>query len=83
MEVHFPPDVQAKLEEMARDTGRGSDELVADAVLGLFDELARTREMLDGRYSDLDGGRVKPIDGEEAYRTLMQNTETQRRRRRA
>jgi predicted transcriptional regulator len=39
MEVHFTPEVQAKLEQMARDTGRPSDELVEDAVIGLFDEL--------------------------------------------
>jgi hypothetical protein len=66
MEVHFTPDVQAKLEQMARDTGRRSDELVEAAVIGLFDELAYTREMLDRRYDDLESGRVQPIDGEEA-----------------
>jgi hypothetical protein len=37
MEVHFTPDVQAKLEQMARDTGRPSD------------ELAHMRELLDRR----------------------------------
>ena len=31
MEVHFKPDVQAKLEQMARESGRPSDELVEDA----------------------------------------------------
>ncbi len=66
MEVHFTPDVQAKLDQMARDTGRPSDELLEDAVAGLFDELAYTREMLDRRYDDLESGRVQPIDGEEA-----------------
>jgi predicted transcriptional regulator len=81
MEVHFTPDVQAKLDQMARDTGRRSDELVEDAVIGLFDELAFTREMLDRRYDDLESGRVKPIDGEEAYHRLMEKTEAQRRHR--
>jgi len=81
MEVHFTPDVQAKLEQMARDTGRRSDELVEDAVIGLFDELACTREMLDRRYDDLESGRVQPMDGEEAYRRLMEKTEVQRRNR--
>ena len=28
MEVHFKPDVQAKLDQMARETGRPSSELV-------------------------------------------------------
>ena len=82
MEVHFTPDVQAKLEEMARELGRPSDELVEDAVIGYFDELAYTREMLDRRYDDLESGRIKPIDGEEAYRRLMEKTEAQRHRRR-
>lgn len=80
MEVHFKPDVQAKLDQMARESGRPSDELVEDAVVGYFDELAHTREMLDRRFDDLESGRVKPIDGEEAYRRLMEKTEVQRHR---
>jgi predicted transcriptional regulator len=80
MEVHFSPEVQAKLEQMVRESGRPSEELVEDAVVGYFDELARTREMLDRRFDDLESGRVKPIDGEEAYRRLMEKTEAQRRR---
>ncbi len=80
MEVHFTPDLQAKLDQMARDTGRPSGELVEDAVIGYFDELAHTREMLDRRYDDLESGRVKPIDGEEAFRQLMEKTEAQRQR---
>jgi predicted transcriptional regulator len=82
MEVHFTPDVEAKLEQMARETGRPRDELVADAVIGYFDELTHTREMLDRRFDDLESGRVKPIDGEEAYRLLMKKTEAQRQRHR-
>jgi predicted transcriptional regulator len=80
MEVHFKPDVQAKLDQMARESGRPSDELVEDAVVGYFDELTHTREMLDRRFDDLESGRVKPIDGEEAYRRLLERTEAQRRR---
>ena len=79
MEVQFTPDVQAKLDQMARDTGR-SDGLVQYAVMGFFDELAFTREMLERRYRDLEAGRVQPIDGEEAYRRLMAKTEERRHR---
>ena len=82
MEVHLRPDLQAKLEQMARESGRPSHELVEDAVVGYFDELARTRQMLDRRFDDLKSGRMKPIDGEEAYRRLMEKTEAQRQRRR-
>jgi predicted transcriptional regulator len=82
MEVHFKPDVQAKLDQMARESGRPSGELVEDAVIGYFDELAHTREMLDRRFDDLESGRVKPIDGQEAYRRLMEKTDAHRRSRR-
>jgi predicted transcriptional regulator len=81
MEVHFRPDVQVKLERMARESGRPSAELVEDAVIGYFDELGHTREMLDRRFDELERGRVQPIDGEEAYRRLLEKTEAQRRRR--
>lgn len=80
MEVHFNPDVQAKLDQMARESGRPSHELVEDAVIGYVDELTRTREMLDRRFDDLEGGRVQPIDGEEAYRRLIEKTEARRNR---
>ncbi len=80
MEVHFAPDVQAKLDQMARDTGRGCDELLEDAVVGLFDEMAGTRELLDRRYDELESGQAQAIDGEEAYLRLMEKTAAQRRR---
>jgi hypothetical protein len=34
-------------------------------MAGYFDELARTREMLNRRYDDLKSGRVKPISRDE------------------
>lgn len=77
---HSRESVEAKLEQMARETGRPSHELVEDAVVGYFDELALMREMLDRRFDDLDSGKVKPIDGEEAYRRLMEKTDAQRHR---
>lgn len=81
MEVHFKPDLQAKLDELATETGRPTCELLEDVVAGYFDELARTRDMLDSRYDDLKGGKVKPIDGEEAFARLKARTEEQRNRR--
>jgi hypothetical protein len=71
MEVHFAPDVEKKLIDLAAQSGRGSaDALVQDVVEGYFDELAKTRAMLDSRYDDLKSGRVKPIDGEEFFEDL-------------
>lgn len=50
-------------------------------MVGYFDELAHTREMLDRRYDDLESGRVMPINGEDAYRRLMEKSTAQRQRR--
>jgi hypothetical protein len=57
-------------------------EFLEDAVVGHFDEWSQTREMLDRRFDDLESGRVKLIDGEEAFERLMAKTEAQRRSRR-
>ena len=78
MEVHFKPDLQAKLDELANETGRPTDELVEDAVLGYFSELAQTRETLNGRYDDLKGGRVKPIPGDEVIARLREKSAARR-----
>jgi len=78
MEVHFKPDLQAKLDELATETGRPTDELVEDAVLGYFDELAQTRETLNSRYDDLKSGRVKPIPGDEVIARLREKSAARR-----
>jgi hypothetical protein len=71
MEVHFAPDTEKKLKDLAAQSGRGTaDELVQDVVEGYFDELARTRETLNSRYDDLKSGKVKPIDGEAFFENL-------------
>lgn len=80
MEVHFSPDVEARFEQLARDSGCRSEALVDDAVAGLFDEVAYARDMLDRRYDDLESGKVKLIDGDEAYRSLIAKTDERRRR---
>jgi len=81
MEVRLAPDVEKKLNDLAAESGRGTDELLQDALAGYLDELAQTRDMLNSRYDDLKSGRVKPIDGEEAFARLKAKTEEQRNRR--
>jgi len=80
MEVHLTPDVEKKLIDLAGQSGRATDELLQDALVGYLDELVQTREMLDRRYDELKSGRVKPIDGEEAFARLKAKTEAQRNR---
>jgi predicted DNA-binding protein len=80
MEVHFTPELEKKLNDLAAKTGRGADELVQDVVAGYVDELAGVREMLDGRYDDLKSGRVKPIDGEAFFEQLRQREDERLKR---
>jgi predicted transcriptional regulator len=83
MEVHFRPETESRLQELATKTGRAPGDLVEDAMAGYLQELAEVREMLDGRYDDLKSGRVKPVDGEEAFATLRRKSKGDARRARS
>jgi predicted transcriptional regulator len=78
MEVHFRPETESRLQELAAKTGRAPDDLVEDAMAGYLQELAQVREMLDSRYDDLKSGRVKAVDGEEAFARLRRKSEDRR-----
>jgi predicted transcriptional regulator len=80
MEVQLEPDIEKKLNDLAAQSGRGVTQLLQDALAGYLDEQAQTQDMLDSRYDDLKSGRVKPIDGEEAFSRLKAKTEAQRHR---
>ncbi len=80
MEIHFTPDVEKKLNDLAAQSGRRTDDLLLDALAGYFDELVETRGMLNSRYDELKSGKLKPIDGEEAFARLKARTEAQRNR---
>jgi predicted DNA-binding protein len=72
MEVHFKPEMESRLNELATKSGRAMDELVEDALAGYLEEVAEVRETLDSRYDDIKSGRVKPIDGEAFFENLRQ-----------
>jgi len=47
MEVHFNPETEKKLEDLAAQSGRGSaDQLVQEVVEEYFNEIVRMRDML-------------------------------------
>ena|ERR1039458_10065 len=70
MEVHFKPDTESRLAELASKSGRAPNDLVEDALAGYLTEVAEVREMLDGRYDEIKSGRAKPIDGEVFFDSL-------------
>ncbi len=80
MEVHFTPETEKKLNDLAAQCGRGTaDKLVQDLVEGYIDELAQTREMLRSRYEDLKSGRVNSIPGDEIEAHFREKSEAARR----
>ncbi len=81
MEVRLKPDTESRLNELASQSGRPTDELVEDAMAGYLSEVAEVRNMLDGRYDEIKSGRVKPIDGESFFEDLRQREEELPKRR--
>jgi len=79
MEVHFAPDLQAKIDQLVIETGYAPDKLLEDAMAGYVAELAETREMLNSRYDDLKSGRVKPIPGDEVEAYFREKSAAARR----
>ena len=74
MEVNLSPATESRLQELAAKTGRNPADLLEDAMAGYLEELMVTREMLDARYDGLKSGRVKPIDGDEAFANLQRKS---------
>jgi hypothetical protein len=79
MEVHFAPELQAKIDQLVIETGRAPDKLVEDAMAGYVAELMETRETLNSRYDDLKSGRVKPISRDEVLTHFREKSAAARR----
>jgi predicted transcriptional regulator len=78
MEVRVTPETAKKLNDLATTSGRAPDDIIEDALAGYLEEVASVRKRLDSRYDDLKSGRVKPVDGEEAFRVLREKSEHRR-----
>ena len=78
MEVHVTAETTKKLKDLATTSGRAPEDIVEDALAGYLEEVASVRKRLDNRFDDLESGRVKPIDGEEAFTTLREKSERRR-----
>ena len=51
---------------------------MTDVTPEYLEELTQLRENLDSRYDDLKSGRVKPVDGEEAFANPRRKSEERR-----
>ena len=79
MEVHFTPETEKKLKDLATESGRGTDDLVEDAMAGYFDEVLQVRQTLDTRYDDLKSGRVTAISRYEIIDHFREKSDAARR----
>ena len=79
MEVHFAPELQAKIDQWVMETGLPVEKLIEDALAGYVPELAQTREMLDSRYDDLKSGRVKSISRDGVIAHFREKSDAARR----
>jgi hypothetical protein len=82
MEVHFTPEAEKKLKDIAAQTGSGNaDVLVQDVIEEYFGDLGQARETLDRRYDELESGGVKSIPGDEVVARLRAKSAACRARR--
>jgi len=80
MEVHFAPELQAKIDQLVADSGCPMEAILEDAMEAYIADLAQAREMLDRRYDDLKSGKVKPISREEMIAHFRDKSDAARRR---
>jgi predicted transcriptional regulator len=78
MDIQLTPEVQARLDQMASDTGRARNDLVEDALAGYRLELSDVRERLDRRYDEIKSGQVKLIPGNEVFHRLREKSAARR-----
>lgn len=78
MQVRFKPETESRLNELAAKTGRSPADLLEDAMAGYLAELAETRDMLAARYDQIKTGRVKAIDGKQAFANLRRKSKERR-----
>jgi predicted transcriptional regulator len=79
MVVHLKSETESRLQELAATTGRAPEELIEDAMAGYLIELAQARGILNDRYDEIKSGRVKPIDGDDAFARLKSKSDDRRR----
>jgi predicted transcriptional regulator len=79
MVVRLKPETESRLQELAATTGRAPEEFVEDAMAGYLKELAELNKKLDRRYDEIQSGRVKPLDGEDAFNRLRGKSQNRRR----
>jgi predicted DNA-binding protein len=80
MSIQLTPEHEARINELARQTGRNNTEVLGDVIDSYFEELARINATLDRRYDEIKSGQVKPISADEVLERLQRSSEERRAR---
>jgi len=78
MSIQLTPEHEARIRELARQTGRDNTEVLGEVIDSYFEELARINRTLDRRYDEIKSGQVEPINGDEVFERLRRKSEERR-----
>ena len=78
MSIQLTPEHEARIKELARQTGRDNTEVLGEVIDSYFEELGRINATLDRRYDEIKSGEVKPIRGDEVFERLRRKSEERR-----
>jgi predicted DNA-binding protein len=78
MSIQLTPEHEARIKELARQTGRDNGEVLGEVIDSYFEELARVNATLDRRYDEIKSGQVNPLNGDEVFKRLQRKSEERR-----
>ena len=78
MSIQLTPEHEARIKELARQTGRDNNEVLGEVIDSYFEELGRINATLDRRYDEIKSAEVKAISGDEVFERLRRKSEERR-----
>jgi predicted DNA-binding protein len=78
MSIQLTPEHEARIKELARQTGRDNTEVLGEVIDSYFEELGRINATLDRRHDEIKSGEVQPITGDEVFERLRRKSEQRR-----
>ena len=78
MSIQLTPEHEARINELARQTGRDNTEVLGEVIDSYFEELGRINATLDRRYDEIKSAEVKAISGDEVFERLRRKSEERR-----
>ena len=78
MSIHLTPEHEARINDLARQTGRDNADVLGEVIDSYFEELTRVNATLDRRYDEIKSGHVKTVSGDEVFESLRRKSDERR-----